>query len=162
MRTVHSNHPKKPRPSQSCLTCRHRKVRCTRERPKCSSCMRLNQPCSYELQFYDTVNPPSGSSLLNTATGNYELRETVHAGWIGEEDRLTTERSNDYLYYQSSRKTTAGTGTLPAGNSQTSENEREPTFFGHIHRSHYIGNAFWGFVNGQVSSLCLEAICPSV
>ena len=37
----------RPRPSHSCIECRRRKVRCTKEKPVCLSCMRMNQKCLY-------------------------------------------------------------------------------------------------------------------
>lgn len=38
----------RPRPSLSCVTCRRRKVRCTKEQPSCHSCVRTNTTCKYD------------------------------------------------------------------------------------------------------------------
>ncbi|KAK8017827.1 hypothetical protein PG993_014153 [Apiospora rasikravindrae] len=37
-----------PRPMLNCITCRRRKVRCGREQPACTNCLRLNEHCGYE------------------------------------------------------------------------------------------------------------------
>ncbi len=36
------------RTRNSCLRCQHRKIRCSRERPQCQNCLRLNRECQYE------------------------------------------------------------------------------------------------------------------
>ena len=38
----------RPRPSLNCKTCRRRKVRCTKERPACHSCVRTKDICEYD------------------------------------------------------------------------------------------------------------------
>lgn len=38
----------RPRPSLNCKTCRRRKVRCTKERPSCHSCIRTKDICEYD------------------------------------------------------------------------------------------------------------------
>ncbi|TAQ84225.1 hypothetical protein B7494_g7461 [Chlorociboria aeruginascens] len=38
----------RPRPSLSCVVCRRRKVRCEREQPSCSNCVKVNEHCQYD------------------------------------------------------------------------------------------------------------------
>lgn len=38
----------RPRQSLSCVVCRRRKVRCGREQPACSNCVRIHEACEYE------------------------------------------------------------------------------------------------------------------
>ncbi|KAI0160301.1 hypothetical protein GGR57DRAFT_457100 [Xylariaceae sp. FL1272] len=53
------------RSHHACIPCRRKKTRCPGERPACSSCSRLKQPCSYA----PVIKPPSrgGPSVLFTA-----------------------------------------------------------------------------------------------
>ena len=46
----------RPRQSLSCLACRRRKVRCGREQPACSNCVRFHEACEYESEAPDSVN----------------------------------------------------------------------------------------------------------
>ncbi|KAI9298208.1 hypothetical protein K502DRAFT_286871, partial [Neoconidiobolus thromboides FSU 785] len=44
-----SNLPKRPRGPKAkvCDVCQLRKVKCSREYPRCSNCVNLNYPCTY-------------------------------------------------------------------------------------------------------------------
>ncbi|EHK41752.1 hypothetical protein TRIATDRAFT_207590 [Trichoderma atroviride IMI 206040] len=46
---------------QACTNCRHRKTRCSGERPRCMNCRRVDRVCHYEP--YSTTNPPSSASV---------------------------------------------------------------------------------------------------
>ena len=46
----------KPRPSFSCIACKQRKVRCTREQPICSNCVRMSDVCEYEHNAVSQIN----------------------------------------------------------------------------------------------------------
>lgn len=46
---------KRPRLSLSCSVCRSRKVRCGREHPECTNCLRMNQKCVYESLVRDEL-----------------------------------------------------------------------------------------------------------
>lgn len=46
---------KRPRLSLSCSVCRSRKVRCGREQPECTNCLRMNKTCVYESLVRDEL-----------------------------------------------------------------------------------------------------------
>ena len=46
---------KRPRLSLSCGVCRSRKVRCGREQPECTNCLRMNKTCVYESLVRDEL-----------------------------------------------------------------------------------------------------------
>ncbi|KAL6910718.1 fungal-specific transcription factor domain-containing protein [Trichoderma evansii] len=46
---------------QACTNCRHRKTRCSGERPRCMNCRRVDRVCHYEP--YSATNPPSSASV---------------------------------------------------------------------------------------------------
>jgi hypothetical protein len=46
---------KRPRLSLSCSVCRIRKVRCGREQPECTNCLRMNKKCVYESLVRDKL-----------------------------------------------------------------------------------------------------------
>ncbi|KAL9598935.1 MAG: hypothetical protein Q9179_003736 [Wetmoreana sp. 5 TL-2023] len=45
----------RPRLSLNCFTCRRRKVRCTKERPACNSCLRTKDDCVYDENAWETA-----------------------------------------------------------------------------------------------------------
>lgn len=53
------------RPSLSCVTCRRRKVRCLKEQPACSNCVRMSDRCEYD---DDTHNVPDPRTKRKRAT----------------------------------------------------------------------------------------------
>lgn len=40
---------RRPRPSYNCIVCRRRKVRCGKEQPACSNCLRIGEDCRYDV-----------------------------------------------------------------------------------------------------------------
>lgn len=46
---------KRPRLSLSCSVCRSRKVRCGREQPECTNCLRMNKTCVYKSLVRDEL-----------------------------------------------------------------------------------------------------------
>jgi hypothetical protein len=46
---------KRPRLSLSCIVCRRRKVRCGREQPECTNCIRMNKTCIYKTMARDEL-----------------------------------------------------------------------------------------------------------
>lgn len=60
----------RPRPSLSCVTCRQRKVRCTREQPACNNCMRINGVCEYD------SNPPTKSNAQAQEKRRHTAKES--------------------------------------------------------------------------------------
>jgi Zn(2)-Cys(6) binuclear cluster domain-containing protein len=61
--SAESRQIKRPRLSLSCVVCRRRKVRCGREQPECSNCMRIKEKCIYEIgirnRSFDRVSQKS-------------------------------------------------------------------------------------------------------
>ena len=52
----------RPRPTHNCLACRQRKVRCSKERPACTNCVRVNAVCKYGDTALDhTKDTPSNA-----------------------------------------------------------------------------------------------------
>lgn len=61
----------RPRPSLSCVICRRRKVRCGREQPACSNCVRIQEACQYEAANRDLSTPQvTRKSNPNPLPGN--------------------------------------------------------------------------------------------
>ncbi|OAA60341.1 Fungal Zn binuclear cluster domain containing protein [Niveomyces insectorum RCEF 264] len=61
------------RTRNSCLKCRQRKIRCTRERPQCYNCLRFNHLCQYEAPLPLLVQPSAQapqSAFLSTSIDN--------------------------------------------------------------------------------------------
>ncbi|KAL9576647.1 MAG: hypothetical protein Q9212_006929 [Teloschistes hypoglaucus] len=50
-----SRNTTRPRLSLNCFTCRRRKVRCTKERPSCDSCLRTKDVCVYDEDAWETA-----------------------------------------------------------------------------------------------------------
>lgn len=56
-KTRRRGHITRPRPSMSCAICRGRKVRCGREQPACSNCVRIQEACQYDADNRDLSTP---------------------------------------------------------------------------------------------------------
>ncbi|EHK26115.1 uncharacterized protein TRIVIDRAFT_176452 [Trichoderma virens Gv29-8] len=52
---------------QACTNCRHRKTRCSGERPRCMNCRRVDRVCHYEP--YSATNPPNAASSNGSVKG---------------------------------------------------------------------------------------------
>ncbi|CAK7214632.1 hypothetical protein SCUCBS95973_002212 [Sporothrix curviconia] len=73
----------------SCLKCRHRKIRCTRERPQCYNCLRLSHVCQYEspppqavhVQPHLYVAQGYGQPRLPPAPANGRPQQQDSDGW---------------------------------------------------------------------------------
>lgn len=55
MSALEPHHVKRPRLSLSCIVCRRRKVRCGREQPECTNCIRMNKACIYKAMVRDEL-----------------------------------------------------------------------------------------------------------
>ena len=51
----------RPRPALNCRSCKQRKVRCSKERPACTNCVRVKAACEYE----NTVSDRVGNTVLS-------------------------------------------------------------------------------------------------
>lgn len=93
----------RPRISLSCVVCRRRKVRCGREQPACSNCVRINEACEYEADVRDRsrsqAKPSSTSSALREETS------TSRQGSAPSEDAWAkwTERNTSAGYSHQTR-----------------------------------------------------------
>ncbi|KAH6611304.1 hypothetical protein Trco_001324 [Trichoderma cornu-damae] len=81
---------------QACTNCRHRKTRCSGERPRCVKCRRVDRVCHYEP--YSTTNPPSSASVAanhGAAKGKSPSALFPHAGVVDPEllNRINTIES---------------------------------------------------------------------
>ncbi len=56
-KTRRRGHITRPRPSLSCVICQRRKVRCGREQPACSNCVRIQEACQYDADNRDLSTP---------------------------------------------------------------------------------------------------------
>lgn len=66
---------KRPRLSLSCSVCRSRKVRCGREHPECTNCIRMNKKCVYESLVRDELTGrlrQSSPSLQDRVTTRFD------------------------------------------------------------------------------------------
>ncbi|KAL7937148.1 fungal-specific transcription factor domain-containing protein [Trichoderma chlorosporum] len=52
---------------QACTNCRHRKTRCSGERPRCMNCRRVDRVCHYEP--YSATNPPNAAPSNGSVKG---------------------------------------------------------------------------------------------
>lgn len=64
------------RTRNSCLRCQHRKIRCTRERPQCHNCVRLNHVCQYETPP-QAQQEPSRLPTFEDSSAGFEWQSSV-------------------------------------------------------------------------------------
>ena len=74
----------RPRQSFSCLVCRRRKVRCGREQPACSNCVKIRESCEYEADVQakaaahaepKPITGPSHANARNAKTSTQSAQE---------------------------------------------------------------------------------------
>ncbi|KAL7919983.1 hypothetical protein ACQKWADRAFT_299826 [Trichoderma austrokoningii] len=56
----------------ACFTCRRRKMRCSRDRPSCSSCITLGSACSYP-HSTKKPGPKPGKAIVLSAFYNWKI-----------------------------------------------------------------------------------------
>lgn len=75
----------RPRQSFSCVVCRRRKVRCGREQPACSNCVRIRETCEYEADIlskpaaHPDPKPTASPFHANARKINTSTQGTQHA-----------------------------------------------------------------------------------
>lgn len=74
---ITSNPSKKP--SNTCVTCRARKVRCDGQRDICNNCMRLGFTCSYDDSIPTHTNPSLSAAGMNSDGTSASDALTIHA-----------------------------------------------------------------------------------
>ncbi|KAI4248638.1 MAG: hypothetical protein LQ352_005876 [Teloschistes flavicans] len=82
-----SRNTTRPRLSLNCFTCRRRKVRCTKERPSCDSCLRTKDVCVYDEDAWETARsqPKKKQAPRKTTTKNQSKnrpRSTQDQDWV--------------------------------------------------------------------------------
>lgn len=84
----------RPRQSLSCFVCKRRKVRCGREQPACSNCLRTHETCQYEHDILDRATrqkkrkPASDKPSYETGTGRPSpTAEEPWPDWTAQDDR---------------------------------------------------------------------------
>lgn len=100
----HYGHITRPRSSLSCVICRRRKVRCGREQPACSNCVRVQETCEYE---GDIQRPtPQSKRKLSRGPSRAEvvterpsprIAEDTWSEWVGQEDSPILFNEAGYL-----------------------------------------------------------------
>ena len=123
----------RPRQSLSCLVCRRRKVRCGREQPACSNCVRFREACEYESEPPD----PADRQAKRKETRGSSQGETVSEGlspigtdvpfpdWSGHQPHLTTnigtgvEAEEVSVHVSAGCKTVSGTLSNDRRNGNT-------------------------------------------
>ncbi|PYH73216.1 putative C6 transcription factor [Aspergillus vadensis CBS 113365] len=78
------------RSNHACLNCRRKKTRCPGEKPACSCCVRLNQPCSYTPVTRTSIGSPSKDRLAELEEKvNLILNGNILARSTGPETKLS-------------------------------------------------------------------------
>ena len=120
-------HITRPRPSLSCVICRRRKVRCGREQPACSNCVRAQETCKYQSDIQRSTPQPKrklglGSSRAEVVTARSSPRTTedTWSEWVGQEDSPIHLNETGYL----SRPVTASDNFSTASSSNRSHGGR--------------------------------------
>ena len=88
----------RPRQSLSCLVCRRRKVRCGREQPACSNCVRFREACEYESDPPDPADRQAKRKNTRGSSQGEAVSEGLSPigtdvpfpGWSGNQPHLTT------------------------------------------------------------------------
>ena len=80
----------RPRPSLNCKTCRRRKVRCTKERPACQSCVRTKDVCEYDNDQYQNAK----TSDRTTGSQGPKSGDDDWVNWTVEEFAARTAQSS--------------------------------------------------------------------
>ncbi len=88
----------RPRQALSCLVCRRRKVRCGREQPACSNCVRFHEACEYESDPPDSANRQAKRKNTTSSSRGETVSESLSpigtdvpfSGWSGHQPHLTT------------------------------------------------------------------------
>ncbi|SCV00870.1 LANO_0F08988g1_1 [Lachancea nothofagi CBS 11611] len=73
-----STFPAKPTQSMfTCKSCRQRKRRCSREKPRCGRCIRLNIPCVYELPPKHLIRRSTNGEILAPPNPDLSIETTT-------------------------------------------------------------------------------------
>ncbi|KAL8688171.1 MAG: hypothetical protein Q9218_005853 [Villophora microphyllina] len=77
----------RPRLSLNCFTCRRRKVRCTKERPSCNSCLRTKDVCVYDEDAWETAksqakNKQAGRKSTSKSQSKNRGSSTQDENWV--------------------------------------------------------------------------------
>lgn len=80
-----SSHEEGPKRHTACETCRRRKLKCSGNKPKCESCLRLGKECNYTT-IHRKSGPPRG--YLRTLENRLEQMEKILAATV-------TAKAND-------------------------------------------------------------------
>ena len=82
----------RPRQSLTCVVCRRRKVRCGREQPACSNCVRIREACEYESDSLDGASrqdkrKTTSVSLRGEAAPNLSVTQEPLSIWAAQQRR---------------------------------------------------------------------------
>ncbi|KAJ5894561.1 hypothetical protein N7495_006252 [Penicillium taxi] len=80
---------KKPRLSLSCNVCRRRKVRCGREQPKCTNCVRMKENCVYKAMIHEESGHLQPVSPQRVSNGPNARPELSRSHWRAEAESAT-------------------------------------------------------------------------
>lgn len=120
----------RPRPSFSCETCRQRKLRCGREKPKCSTCQRMGEACEYSP---DPHRDRSAAVKASKPPPSHNVQQ----------DKRVSIITDGHPVLDGGLQKQPHTGYLGVGDPST---------------PHYVESTFWAFVNSQVSIRTLRAL----
>lgn len=88
---------KRPRLSLSCSVCRSRKVRCGREQPECTNCLRMNKECVYTSLVRDEL-----TGRLRQPSASDQDRDSAR---IDPDNTLNWSQANSFPQFGVSRPT---------------------------------------------------------
>jgi hypothetical protein len=174
-----SRHGTKFRPSLSCSICRRRKVRCGKEKPACSACVRMNEHCEYdrapgaeprveglgESDITGLPQAPQPSTIINVneSSRTQDLKSATQLSTVDGTFSSSIVTPPTSIATPLSRKRTRSPDSLsirqPLRFSQYLEASTLHSRTGSqgysaiedIFRPRYVIPTFWGFVPGQVS-----------
>ncbi|KAL2842913.1 hypothetical protein BJY01DRAFT_235841 [Aspergillus pseudoustus] len=163
---------KRPRISLSCLVCRRRKVRCGREHPECTNCVRMKEKCAYQpTDLSDSTGqafPVSPEASDRNGSEPIAVnKELTWSHWIpeGADNGIGTLHNERAAAGEekASQTVTSCSPVVPIfNNSEAASHGVGDTIPGALPcadylslrrggRGRYIGQAFWGTVAGKES-----------
>ncbi|RDW95157.1 hypothetical protein BP5796_00920 [Coleophoma crateriformis] len=154
------------RQSLICARCRIRKVRCTREHPECSNCVKVGEICTYGAHVQERVEPPTSKPrLTESALDNTpkSISESSHSpapndisvpaadtALVASQEIRALIQTDEFL--EDARFLNIQDHVPPPVHVSGHLNTRDPS------RPKYLEATFWGLVGGQnymrVSSFC--------
>lgn len=136
------------RQSLSCARCRLRKVRCTREHPECSNCVKVGEICTYGAHIQESADFPTSRPKIIEHTLDASISETSQSPVLKEVSASASHEAEipiqPNIQFEEARNLNEDEALSPARISGHMDT-RDPM------RPRYLETTFWALVDGQVS-----------